>query len=300
MAARAENGVIRGLRFASSNLRRTPAIYRSPRAAAQDRKNFLEELRATIEAEIIPRLVLSHLPPAEEVVDHSVSDRCLDAAASELADCVLDDERGAARAVVDRLMERGARLEAVLLRVLGDAARLLGARWESDEADFLEVTLGMGMLHGLLHEVSQAYPQDSGTLLLDRRILLVATPGESHGFGVAMVSEIFRRRGWYVNGEPALDVEDVVQRVSGEWFHVVGLSLSSENHLGRLAECVRRIRAASRNKRVGIMVGGPIFQLYPEWLSRVGADASSHDAVHAVEQAETLIGLLVKAVADQR
>jgi methanogenic corrinoid protein MtbC1 len=250
-------------------------------------------LRETIENEIIPRLVLSHPAGGDARNDSALSEECLAAAVIEIADCAEDQELGAARAVVDRLLQRGLPVETCFLRVLGDAARLLGRRWELDQADFLQVTLGIGCLQALLRDLAAVHEDGMAGCASDRRVLVVPTPGESHGFGTAMVAEIFRRHGWNVDSEPAETSALLAERAAGEWFDVVCLSLSTETLLPQLADVIRHIRQAARNRRIGIMVGGPLFALHPDWISRVGADACGQDALQAVQRAEQLVGLLV-------
>jgi methanogenic corrinoid protein MtbC1 len=48
------------------------------------------------------------------------------------------------------------------------------------------------------------------------------------------------------------------------------------------------VRKAAINPRIGIMVGGPIFSLYPEFVTRVGADGAAADGRRAPEMAERL------------
>lgn len=288
-----DSGVTSSLRFPSSTLHRAMGGMHLQGLPCSDAGVEMTGLQATIENEIIPRLVLSHLNPSCDRPEGVVGEDCLRAAASELADCAEDNEMRAARAVVDRLLQRGMSVEGVFMRVLAEAARILGTRWEMDRTDFVQVTLGVGLLQALMRELADDYAHEMEGLASERRILLVPTPGESHGFGAAMAAEIFRRRGWNVDAEGPPDLDNLVQRVRGDWFHVVALSLSCEAHLGHLADAVRQVRAESRNRRVGVMIGGPLFNLHPDWISRAGADACSHDALHAVGQAEHLVGLLV-------
>lgn len=295
MTASDEKTVIIPLRPAPSSDSAVLIEERRPASRVCDAADPLRGLLATIENEIIPRLLLSHLPNPCDSPEGRLADECLRVVAEELTDvCAVSDLKGA-REIADRLLNDGLPLEQLLLRVFAESARILGRRWEADQCDFLCVTLASGCLQSLMHELADDYSHEMDGLASERRILLLPTPGEAHGFGIAMVAEVFRRRGWHVDAESVEGVDQLVRRVREEWFHVVGLSVSGEQNLPRLAEAVRLVRAASRNRRVGLMVGGALFQTHPDWLSRVGADVCSHDALHAVEQAEHLIGLLVQA-----
>jgi methanogenic corrinoid protein MtbC1 len=109
-----------------------------------------------------------------------------------------------------------------------------------------------------------------------------------------MVAEFFRRAGWQVHDDSSEAGTDPVDNVRGRWFDVVGLSLSGERHLDVLATTIHAIRKASRNRGVGVMVGGPLFIEHPDWVARVGADTTANDGRQAVLQAHSMIGLLAR------
>lgn len=274
---------------------RTSIVRWVPHAPVSDLSLARIGIRNVIENEVIPRLALSHgivdTPKPEPVL----SEHELHAAAVRMAECANEGPPGALRAIADDLLGRGLLLEQLYFHVLAEAARHLGARWEDDTLDFLQVTVAVGCLQGLLRELAEEFQHETVGFASDRRILLLPTPGEAHGFGITMVAEVFRRRGWYVDSGPMLDLEELLCCVRTEWFDIVGLSLGGEEKLQDLAESIRHIRHESRNRRVGVLVGGPLFTAHPDWSTRVGADACGADALHAVEQAEQLVGLLVKS-----
>jgi methanogenic corrinoid protein MtbC1 len=83
--------------------------------------------------------------------------------------------------------------------------------------------------------------------------------------------------------------------VRRNWFDVVGFSIGSERFLPDLAKIIRRVRRASRNRCIGVMVGGPLFHDRPEMVARVGADASAADASSAIAIATDLVTMRVAA-----
>ena len=57
-------------------------------------------------------------------------------------------------------------------------------------------------------------------------------------------------------------------------------------------EALALLRSESRNRGVGVMVGGRLFAEKPELANAVGADATATDGRQAALQAETLLALL--------
>lgn len=253
----------------------------------------LDALVRTIELEIIPRLVLARRP-GEDVAAAVENARRTPAIheVAEFAGLVLHQDIDAATSFVTSLRTRGVSVESLYLQLLAPTARRLGDLWTADLCDFTEVTLGVGCLQRVLHELAPAFVHESHQHGDDRRTLLIPIPGEQHTFGLVMVCEFFRRAGWVVATDPGMSTHDLVALVRREWFAVVGISLSCANRLDDLATTIRAVRRASRNRRVGVIVGGPVFVEHPEFTALVGADATGPDGRQAVLQAQHLLTLL--------
>jgi methanogenic corrinoid protein MtbC1 len=123
-------------------------------------------------------------------------------------------------------------------------------------------------------------------------VLLAQMPGEQHGLGLAMVAHFFRRAGWCVQEERAASSADLIGIVHRNWFGLIGISVSCTDRLQQLAIDIRAIRRQSRNRDIGVLVGGPPFMSDPQLALLVGADATACDARQAVSQAQSLISLL--------
>lgn len=242
-----------------------------------------------IEHEIIPRLMLAHRNTEESLATPEL--RRPDAPRFDVenfAKMAMTRDTDVSQACVETLRSQGVSVETIYLDLLAPVARHMGELWEEDLCDFTEVTIGLGRLHHVLRNLSPAFGQFVGQVGNGRRILLLPSPGEQHTFGLAMVSEFFRRAGWDVAGGPWEAGADPVVMVKHEWFDVVGFSLGVEVHLEELGECIQAVREAALNEHVGIMVGGPIFIQHPEYVARVGADCAASDGRQAPVLAEQL------------
>jgi methanogenic corrinoid protein MtbC1 len=266
------------------------------RAAPYDgSEQRLARLVRTIEVEVIPRLVLARraagdAPPV--AANGHAAPGCEDVA--ELAALALARDGSVASSYVAALRTRGMSVETLYLDLLAPAARHLGELWDEDRCSFSEVTLGLWRLHQVLRELSPAFQNVVEHRAHGLRALLAPAPGEQHTFGLSMVAEFFRRAGWDVWSGPVTSRQELVAMVGGEWFAVVGLSVSSERKLEEVAAGIRAIRRASRNRAIGVMVGGPVFLDHPDLVARVGADATAVDGRQAARQAHDLLTLLAR------
>jgi len=242
-------------------------------------------LARTVETEIIPRLMLLHRPD-----DSCGSDIPLTAAeVTHFTSIVLTREPAAAELYVATLQARGASLETIFLKLFAPTARLLGDLWREDVYSFAEVTIGLSRLQRLLRTFADAFEGLDDAVPNGRNALIAATPGEQHSFGLSMVETFMRRSGWEVEVAWGASEATLGALVRAESFDLVGLSLSGDALLDRLASTIQTIKRASRNRMVQVIVGGRYFIANPDMVSRVGADAGSIDARDATAQSDRLM-----------
>lgn len=244
-----------------------------------DRKDRLARIVAN---EIVPRLVTIHQDIRLAPHDAAPSK----AEIVELAHLVLSPDLQAAAEYVTILRERGLSMETLFVELLQPAAQHLGTMWDNDECDFIDVTLGVGQLQLLLAFFNCTH--DLPMISERRRAFLTMTPGEHHGFGLAMVAKLLRAAGWSVTSDCEPNIDDIVKVVSTEWHAVAGVTLGSDLHFRRVQETVSAIRKHSCNPAIGIMVGGARFLDEPDLVARVGADATAVNATTAVVLAQKL------------
>jgi methylmalonyl-CoA mutase cobalamin-binding subunit len=107
--------------------------------------------------------------------------------------------------------------------------------------------------------------------------------------GLFMLSEFFRRAGWYTLVEqPKLDA-NVLRLLSGHWVDVLALSVSTDRQLQALRVLVRQARTISPNPHMTIIAGGPLALSNAQALLDLGVDWVGTDAPSTVERAGSCI-----------
>ncbi len=242
---------------------------------------------------VIPRLVAAHRATTTHGFASAAESGVLTpASVTEFARLILTNEVPTAAAYLSAMRARGAALETLYLDLLAPVARHLGELWKEDLCDFTQVTTGLWRLQQVLREFSAVFHDEAAAIDPSRQALLVPAPGEQHTFGLVMVAEFFRRGGWGVwSGAPDSSA-DLYDMVRAEWFGVIGFSVACGSRLEALAACIRRVRRVSRNRSIGVMVGGPLFCEQPDLAARLGADASACDGRQAVIEANDLLARL--------
>jgi methanogenic corrinoid protein MtbC1 len=249
------------------------------KAAPTASSSWQTSLARIIETEIIPRLMLSNVIEARNVIPPAPIPRDL----SEFIKLLLDSDIRGALTYIRQLETHGLPMEVIFLEVLGGASRYLGALWESDHCDFGEVTNGLHRLHHILQILSPAteeYPANG------RRAMFLAAPCETHDFGVAIVEKFFRKAGWRTQ---RCFEQDHIAALREVHYDIVGFSLSCDVYVDGLNAAVKKARQVSKNPDIKVLVGGAVFQRHPDLIRGIEADGLAADAPSAVQFAENLL-----------
>jgi MerR family transcriptional regulator, light-induced transcriptional regulator len=259
-----------------------------PLSKACTPEEYLSSLVKTIEGNILPHIVEHHLKadrlengqlnvPAHPSIDGAHID--------QLLLLLLQDDATPSANYVKELFANGIELEEIYLNLLTPVARKLGEQWESDEADFTQVTVALWRIKQLMYDLSPVFQEYAEYKQQGKNVMLVPLPGSQHTLGLFMVSEFFARAGWRVWGELAATEADILRMAKTQWFDVVGLSASVREQFPDLKRMITEVRSVSLNPHVGIMIGSPVFNQNPELVEDLGADMVGVDAVDALEKA---------------
>jgi MerR family transcriptional regulator, light-induced transcriptional regulator len=249
---------------------------------------YLSSLVKTIEGNILPHIVEHHLKaerlengqlnvPAHPSIDGAHID--------QLLILLLQDDATPSANYVKELFANGIELEEIYLNLLTPVARKLGEQWESDEADFTQVTVALWRIKQLMYDLSPVFQEYAEYKQQGKSVMLVPLPGSQHTLGLFMVSEFFARAGWRVWGELAATEADILRMAKNQWFDVIGLSASVREQFPDLKRMITEVRSVSLNPQVGIMIGSPVFNQNPDSVEDLGADMVGVDAVDALEKA---------------
>lgn len=245
--------------------------------AVQNDRDWCETFADTVQMEIVPRLLALTTEKSSRRVPVPAD------LVAAVADAAVNAEPGVVESHILSHVVNGATLADALLDIVGPAARHLGTAWESDDRDFMEVTIGLGTLQQVLASMSDERLHPA---MPNRRILLGPTPGEGHTLGLAIIDHLFRAARWDVVFDPYADRHSLVDTVHVEWFAVAGLTLSADGHVEQAKETVAALRDASMNPRLRILMGGPAFERWKDLGKEIGCDAVATDGRAAVDIAD--------------
>jgi len=234
--------------------------------------------------------VRAHRPAAGEALAVAPPAKPLPLDVPQFVKLVLAVDDAGWKAHLDHLLARGVAVDDIYLQLLSPAAAELGRMWEDDLCSFTDVTVGLGRLQRIMRTLSPAFGREVEFPADGRRVLLLPAPGEQHTFGLSIVAEFFRRAGWEVVGDNEARASDPSALVRSEWFDVIGVSVGHDARLDWLRSGIAAVRNASRNRAIGVLVGGPTFVGRHDRAIEVGADGTADDGRQAPIVAEKLLG----------
>jgi methylmalonyl-CoA mutase cobalamin-binding subunit len=78
------------------------------------------------------------------------------------------------------------------------------------------------------------------------------------------------------------DVSDFKKMFVSDWFDAVGISISTDRHLGTLQTLIPQLKEASDNLNLQVFVGGPMAFCAPDLLKALPAQLVAADAPETV------------------
>jgi methanogenic corrinoid protein MtbC1 len=196
---------------------------------------------------------------------------------------IAGDEEAAA-AFMEDARSKGATSEAIYLKYLAVAARLLGEWWLSDRATFAQVTVGTGQIFSIMRDMKYAIglaskPQGAS-------VIFASVPGEDHTLGVRMAAELFREDGWEIVLKVGLDHDELVAEIERRPGSIVGLSIGGKHSLDALSRLVVALHISCPQS--ALLVGGQDIETLRPCLSWMGLDCIASDINDAKEKLSML------------
>ncbi|MEM9182486.1 MAG: cobalamin-dependent protein [Pseudomonadota bacterium] len=256
------------------------------RPAGDDAWNQLE---STIEGEIVPRLMMAFQQPSSLPITTPVA---TDATTrlDDFVELILAGDTPAAIGFIRQVYGVGSSLKPSYLNLITDCARQLGSLWDEDRCSFFDVTAGITRLRQIMLELSPQFCSSNRHEVREGlHALILPVPGDQHTLGQSTVVESFRRAGWNVQAGTSETVGAITQLVERQHFDVIGLSVSADRFVDDLGPIITRIREASCNPKLKVLIGGRSVAARDGLADELGADATAGDGHAAVAAAERLV-----------
>ena len=186
------------------------------------------------------------------------------------------DRRGAT-GLVQRLLDEGTSIEDLYVEIFMPALAHTGTEWESGRISVAHEHYITEVTRELIRRLGPrlwADPPDPASAPV---AVVCCAPGEMHGLGLTMVSDVLRGEGVEVHslgeGAPREDICRFLVEVGADLF---GLSVALPQHLDDAADLIAQAREARPG--IAVLVGGAAFEGDRDLALGLGADHFAADA----------------------
>jgi excisionase family DNA binding protein len=183
--------------------------------------------------------------------------------------------------VVEAALAAGAEPKDIYVNVLAPALASIGEKWTTGEVDVAEEHLASAVASRIIGRMGPRFARrgrPKGT------IITAMPPGERHGFGVSMLSDVFRGAGYAVldlgPDTPIPSLLAAVDRLDGE-LSAVCISVAFDELIDVAGEMVSAIKQQVGSD-VPVLLGGRGVGS-AEVAASLGADGFTHDPDEAIE-----------------
>ncbi len=247
-------------------------------------------LNKTIEAQIIPRLLMQHGQNRPEADSKKAGVPISSDEVKHFAELLIHSSNDICLGYIQALRLEGRGLNEIYLDLIAPAARRLGCYWELDEQSFTTVTLALGRVQRIMQELSPDFRNNESEYKTPSgKALLFAMPHSQHTMGVMMLSEFFIQAGWDVTTVANPSSEEILSLCREQAFDIVGISISYELQWDPMQELIEAIRKCSANSQIGITAGGALFNAKPDLMNQCNTDICTLSAPDAVIAAENIL-----------
>lgn len=162
------------------------------------------------------------------------------------------------------------------------AARRIGEAWHNDQMSWIDVTIGVARMQGLLREIGTAWFADQSEEAGQGAVLLIVPEREQHTLGPMVATSQLRRYGVSVCLRIAPSFSELRTLLAARQFDGVFISVATKEKLEPVAKTVQFLRNASAGP-LPVVIGGAVTSKVEDPASCTGADFSSSDIGAALE-----------------
>ncbi|SEM54844.1 Methanogenic corrinoid protein MtbC1 [Loktanella fryxellensis] len=256
-----------------------------------DSHSKLRKLRSKLPEDSVETLAREVIRRLTEHDDSSSVDTPADAQIELLCHALVAEDSKAGAAYINEVRSAGVSIDAVYLRYLARAARMLGHWWDIDALSFPQVALGTGRMYAIMRAMHHQMPikrqSDS------RSAVFVSVPGETHTLGVRMAADLFRKDGWEIDLRIDENHDSLVAHIVESRAMLVGISAGGKQSLQALSQLIVALRI--RMPTTALFISGQITEEAIEAIKLIGVDGIVSD----IDEAKKLMGDLWVAKHEQ-
>ena len=208
---------------------------------------------------------------------------------NRITQLLLSTEDGAFELAITVLKTHGVSINYIVLDLIPSIARRLGKQWEDDTLSFAEVSIGVNRLERVIHKLDYLFQVTQLEKRGNQSILITVFPESQHSLGTLILSNYFIHSGWRVYRPENTSMKSISQEIESHSHDAIAISVSCDEQLELLPNTISALREKSKNKKIKVLIGGPLYNKAPEKFAHIEADIKAFTPEESVERLELVL-----------
>lgn len=213
---------------------------------------------------------------------------------NRITQLLLSTEDGAFELAITVLKTHGVSINYIVLDLIPTIARRLGKQWEDDTLSFAEVSIGVNRLERVIHKLDYLFQVTQLEKRGDHSILISVFPESQHSLGTLILSNYFIHSGWRVYRPENTSLKSISRELESNKHDAIAISISCDEQLERLPNTISVLREKSKNPKIIVLIGGPLYNKAPAKFDHIQADIKAFTPEECVERLNLVLSQIQK------
>lgn len=213
---------------------------------------------------------------------------------NRITQLLLSTEDGAFELAITVLKTHGVSINYIVLDLIPTIARRLGKQWEDDTLSFAEVSIGVNRLERVIHKLDYLFQVTQLEKRGDHSILISVFPESQHSLGTLILSNYFIHSGWRVYRPENTSLKSISRELESNKHDAIAISISCDEQLERLPNTISALREKSKNPKIIVLIGGPLYNKAPAKFDHIQADIKAFTPEECVERLNLVLSQIQK------
>ena len=216
---------------------------------------------------------------------------------NRIADLLLNAEEDAFEYAIKTHKAHGVPIDYIVLDLIPEIARKLGKHWEEDSLSFADVSIGVNKLERVIYKLDYLFQANQLERQQNKSIFVSGCPGSQHSLGTLIFANFLTFSGWQVHRPNKVNIDCMVEGVKSKNHQALAISVATNEQLEQLPNLISLLRQKSKNPKIIVLIGGPLYNKTPDAFDDIQADikaCSPEESVQKLEQYLSHLDIQVK------
>lgn len=216
---------------------------------------------------------------------------------NRIADLLLNAEEDAFEYAIKTHKAHGIPIDYIVLDLIPEIARKLGKHWEEDSLSFADVSIGVNKLERVIYKLDYLFQANQLERQQNKSIFVSGCPGSQHSLGTLIFANFLTFSGWQVHRPNKVNIDCMVEGVESKNHQALAISVATNEQLEQLPNLISLLRQKSKNPKIIVLIGGPLYNKTPDAFDDIQADikaCSPEESVQKLEQYLSHLDIQVK------